>query len=206
MTSPALRNCNREASDADHPMSPRFSCQPVRGRHCGRSRRPGIARRRGAAGDDHDPDFAKTPPSAPHPSTSRTTCCGRKASRIYIRARRGGPDLLQMVGRGDIDFALDVRGHGRLSTGYRASVTALSGLHSGCLELFAHGAIQTIGDLKGRRVGIQSPARADTCTSRSWWRMSDSIPARTSTGSPLVRRGHGTVRRRQSRCSSRFPA
>jgi NitT/TauT family transport system substrate-binding protein len=35
-------------------------------------------------------------------------------------------------------------------------VTTLSGLHSGCFELFAHGSIRSIGDLKGKKVGIQS--------------------------------------------------
>ena len=35
-------------------------------------------------------------------------------------------------------------------------VAVLSGLHSGCFELFTHGPIQSIGDLKGRTIGIQS--------------------------------------------------
>jgi NitT/TauT family transport system substrate-binding protein len=34
-------------------------------------------------------------------------------------------------------------------------ITALTGVHSGCYELFAHEPIRTISDLKGRRVGIQ---------------------------------------------------
>jgi NitT/TauT family transport system substrate-binding protein len=36
------------------------------------------------------------------------------------------------------------------------AVTALAGVHSGCYELFAHEPIQTVGDLKGKRVGIFS--------------------------------------------------
>ena len=37
-------------------------------------------------------------------------------------------------------------------------ITAVGGLHPGCYELFAHEPIRTIGDLKGRRVGIQTLA------------------------------------------------
>jgi NitT/TauT family transport system substrate-binding protein len=36
-----------------------------------------------------------------------------------------------------------------------APIVALSGLHSGCYELFAHEPIQTISDLKGKKVGIE---------------------------------------------------
>ena len=33
-------------------------------------------------------------------------------------------------------------------------LTVLAGIHGGCFELFAHGAVQTVRDLKGRRVAI----------------------------------------------------
>jgi NitT/TauT family transport system substrate-binding protein len=73
----------------------------------------------------------------------------------YVRTA-GGFTVPQMVGRGEIDFAstfaATVVYH--LDTG--VPIAALSGLHSGCFELFAHGSIQSIGDLKGRKVGIQS--------------------------------------------------
>jgi NitT/TauT family transport system substrate-binding protein len=35
-------------------------------------------------------------------------------------------------------------------------ITAVSGLHAGCYELFARAPIRSIADLKGRRVGIQT--------------------------------------------------
>ena len=34
-------------------------------------------------------------------------------------------------------------------------VTALSGVHSGCYELFAHEPIRTISELRGKRIAIQ---------------------------------------------------
>ena len=37
----------------------------------------------------------------------------------------------------------------------------LAGVHTGCFELFVHGPIQTITDLKGKRVGIWLPGAPD---------------------------------------------
>jgi NitT/TauT family transport system substrate-binding protein len=68
----------------------------------------------------------------------------------------GGFTVPQMVGRGEIDFASTFAATVVYHLDAGVPVTALSGLHSGCFELFAHGPIQSIGDLKGRRVGIQS--------------------------------------------------
>jgi NitT/TauT family transport system substrate-binding protein len=33
-----------------------------------------------------------------------------------------------------------------------AAITIVSGVHGGCYELFAHGTVRTIADLKGKRV------------------------------------------------------
>ena len=68
----------------------------------------------------------------------------------------GGLTVPQMVGRGEIDFASTFAGTLVYHLDAGVPVTVLAGLHSGCFELFAHGPIQSIGDLKGRRVGIQS--------------------------------------------------
>jgi NitT/TauT family transport system substrate-binding protein len=35
-------------------------------------------------------------------------------------------------------------------------ITTLAGVHSGCYELFAHGSVKTISDLKGKRIGIRN--------------------------------------------------
>ena len=59
--------------------SPRFPGQRVVGRGGGPPWRPAIARRRGAAGDDHDPARWVTPTICQAPScTSPRTCCARK--------------------------------------------------------------------------------------------------------------------------------
>jgi NitT/TauT family transport system substrate-binding protein len=60
------------------------------------------------------------------------------------------------VGRGEIDF--DFQFGAWLASHLDAGepVTALAGVHSGCHEVFAHEPIRTIGDLKGKRVGVQS--------------------------------------------------
>jgi NitT/TauT family transport system substrate-binding protein len=61
---------------------------------------------------------------------------------------------IDAVARGQIDFDLETVAWVVSNVGAGEPVTALAGVHSGCYELFAHEPIQTIGDLKGRRVGI----------------------------------------------------
>jgi NitT/TauT family transport system substrate-binding protein len=73
----------------------------------------------------------------------------------YVRTP-GGLTVPEMAGRGEIDFASTFAATVVYHLDAGVPVTVLSGLHSGCFELFAHGPIQNIGDLKGRRVGIQS--------------------------------------------------
>ncbi len=62
---------------------------------------------------------------------------------------------MQMIGRGDLDFALMDAPTLVFQLDTSVSITALAGVHTGCLELFAHDeSIRTISDLKGKRVGI----------------------------------------------------
>ena len=67
----------------------------------------------------------------------------------------GGLTEPQMAGRGEIDFGTTTAAVLPFQLDAGAMVTALAGVHSGCYELFAHEPIRTIGDLKGKRVGIQ---------------------------------------------------
>src|SRR5687768_10925941 len=72
----------------------------------------------------------------------------------YVPAQVG-PELMQMIGRGDLDFALMDAPTLVFQLDTSVSITALAGVHTGCLELFAHDEfIRTISDLKGKRVGI----------------------------------------------------
>jgi NitT/TauT family transport system substrate-binding protein len=75
---------------------------------------------------------------------------------IRLVPTAGGFAIPQLVGRGDIDFALSFAGSVVFHLDAGAPVMVLAGVHSGCFELFAHEPIQTISELKGRRVGIKS--------------------------------------------------
>jgi NitT/TauT family transport system substrate-binding protein len=68
----------------------------------------------------------------------------------------GGFTFAQMAGRGEIDFAMSFAGSVVFHLDGGVPITALTGVHSGCYELFAHEPVRTISDLKGRRVGIQT--------------------------------------------------
>jgi NitT/TauT family transport system substrate-binding protein len=70
----------------------------------------------------------------------------------YVQAI--GLPAVEMLGRGELDFALWDAGSVVFRLDAGVPVTAIAGLHSGCFELFAHEPIRTISDLKGKRVGI----------------------------------------------------
>jgi NitT/TauT family transport system substrate-binding protein len=60
--------------------------------------------------------------------------------------------------RGEIDFTYETAAWVVSHLAQRQPITALTGLHSGCYELFAHEPVRAITDLRGRRVGIpQAP-------------------------------------------------
>jgi NitT/TauT family transport system substrate-binding protein len=58
------------------------------------------------------------------------------------------------LGRGRFDFgsALSLDHIGAINAG--APITIISGVHAGCYELFVHGEIRGIADLKGKSVGM----------------------------------------------------
>ncbi|MGH6919865.1 MAG: ABC transporter substrate-binding protein, partial [Geminicoccaceae bacterium] len=61
----------------------------------------------------------------------------------------------QLVARGDVHFANTFAGTLVSHMDDGVPITALSGVHSGCYELFAHEPVRTISDLRGKRVAIQ---------------------------------------------------
>ena len=65
-----------------------------------------------------------------------------------------GSGYLEAVGRGTVDFAQDfaVSALRRIDAG--DPMTLLAGLHVGCLEGFANDRVRSVGDLKGKRVGV----------------------------------------------------
>ena len=69
------------------------------------------------------------------------------------------PTILEDLGRGKFDFAsqLSLEHIGAIDQGL--PIVVVTGLHVGCYELFAHGDIRSITDLKGKRVGqLANPA------------------------------------------------
>lgn len=70
----------------------------------------------------------------------------------------GGVSSVEMVSRGELDLYSSFAGTVVYQLDQGLQVTAVSGLHVGCYELFAYEPIRTIRDLKGRRVGIQTLA------------------------------------------------
>jgi NitT/TauT family transport system substrate-binding protein len=75
----------------------------------------------------------------------------------YVRAE-GGFSTPEMVGRGDGEVGASFTGTVVYQLDAGLPLTALSGVHAGCYELFAREPIRKISDLKGRRVGIQTLA------------------------------------------------
>jgi NitT/TauT family transport system substrate-binding protein len=71
----------------------------------------------------------------------------------YVPVQAGPPED-QMIARGEIDFSLYLPATLVFRWEEGLPITALTGVHTGCFELFAHEPIRTISDLKGKRVGI----------------------------------------------------
>jgi NitT/TauT family transport system substrate-binding protein len=61
----------------------------------------------------------------------------------------------ELVARGDCHFANTFAGTLVSHMDNGLPITGLSGVHSGCYELFAHEPIRTISELRGKRVAIQ---------------------------------------------------
>ena len=61
----------------------------------------------------------------------------------------------ELVARGDCHFANTFAGTLVSHMDNGLPITGLSGVHSGCYELFAHEPFRTIGELRGKRVAIQ---------------------------------------------------
>jgi NitT/TauT family transport system substrate-binding protein len=61
----------------------------------------------------------------------------------------------ELVARGDCHFANTFAGTLVSHMDKGLPITGLSGVHSGCYELFAHEPVRTISELRGKRVAIQ---------------------------------------------------
>jgi NitT/TauT family transport system substrate-binding protein len=71
----------------------------------------------------------------------------------HVEGTAGLP-IMEMVGQGEIDFALAFSAGLVHALDAGTPLIVLAGIHSGCYELFAHEPIRTISDLKGKKIGI----------------------------------------------------
>jgi NitT/TauT family transport system substrate-binding protein len=78
----------------------------------------------------------------------------------YIFVPPGVPTA-EAFARGELDFGLFIAVNAAIRLDAGVPVTMLAGVHTGCFELFVHGPIKTITDLKGKRVGIWLPGNPD---------------------------------------------
>jgi NitT/TauT family transport system substrate-binding protein len=67
-----------------------------------------------------------------------------------------GPPGAAMIGRGEADFTSTFAGSVIVRIDAGDPLLVLAGLHSGCYELFATERVQTISDLRGKRVAVPS--------------------------------------------------
>jgi NitT/TauT family transport system substrate-binding protein len=60
------------------------------------------------------------------------------------------------LGSGKLDFQSHLSLDHAMAIDRGLPITIVTGVHAGCYELFAHGGIRSIGDLKGKRIGAES--------------------------------------------------
>ena len=73
----------------------------------------------------------------------------------YVAAA-SGVDSSVLLARGETDFDFNFAPAHISSIEAGNPIAVLAGVHAGCLEVVAHGGIQAIADLKGKRIGIDS--------------------------------------------------
>jgi NitT/TauT family transport system substrate-binding protein len=67
---------------------------------------------------------------------------------------RPGNALPETIARGEADFGFDFAPDAVSMIDRGVAITVLSGIHVGCIELLGNESIRSIGDLKGKKVGI----------------------------------------------------
>jgi NitT/TauT family transport system substrate-binding protein len=75
-------------------------------------------------------------------------------SEVHYVVTRNGPAFTQAFERSEIDFGFMFAPGAVRRLDDDVPIPVLAGVHPGCFELFVHQPIQTITDLKGRRVGV----------------------------------------------------
>ena len=89
-----------------------------------------------------------------------------------------------MIAHGEVDFGRDFAPALVLGMNAGAPIAVLSGLHLGCFEVFGKQEIRTLGDLKGRTVGIDATSDRALLTIRIMY--GNRSPKSSATDRPLV--------------------
>jgi NitT/TauT family transport system substrate-binding protein len=63
--------------------------------------------------------------------------------------------LSPAIGRGEVDFSMHFSPPSIVAIDAGAPITIVAGVHVGCFELFAHEAVRSVRDLKGKKVAVQ---------------------------------------------------
>jgi NitT/TauT family transport system substrate-binding protein len=66
-------------------------------------------------------------------------------------------NLFESIARGEVDFGQDFCASTIIPIATSAPIVALTGVHEGCIELFARESIRSVVDLKGKNVGETNP-------------------------------------------------
>jgi len=80
----------------------------------------------------------------------------------YVDIDKRRTSLTTAIAENDADFTLDFAPHIVQAIDAGGRVTVLSGVHSGCFELFGQNQIRSISDLRGKSVGVNLLGLQDT--------------------------------------------
>jgi NitT/TauT family transport system substrate-binding protein len=73
---------------------------------------------------------------------------------VRFVAGESGVDSSEWIARGELDFDWNYPANHITSIEAGVPITVLAGMHSGCLELIANDSVHSVGELKGKRVGV----------------------------------------------------
>ena len=133
-----------------------FLTSPIRGGRCQRTWRPGTARRRGTARNDHI-RLVRTSGICVAPIyIAEELLRAEGFADIRYVAAPGGVASAELAARGEADFMLTFAAPLLIPMDAGEPLTVIAGAHVGCFELFAKDAVHRIADLKGKSVGVQA--------------------------------------------------
>jgi NitT/TauT family transport system substrate-binding protein len=73
---------------------------------------------------------------------------------VHFVAGESGVDSSEWIARGELDFDWNYPANHIASIEAGVPITVLAGMHSGCLELIANDSVNSVAELKGKRVGV----------------------------------------------------